>query len=95
MANFSTKFSEETPFKAGFSQDINFSIQMGNNSEYVLPPATAETLGGIKVGDNLKISGGVLSVDTSDTVEADNTKPVTSGAVQVVVGNIDVLLGTI
>lgn len=82
-------------FNAQFNENSNFVIELNSNSDYVLPPATAETLGGIKVGDNLKISGGVLSVDTSDTVEADNTKPVTSGAVQVVVGNIDVLLGTI
>lgn len=95
MATFDAKFVEEKKFPIGFSQDINFSIQLGNGSEYVLPPATNETLGGIKVGDNLKISGGVLSVDTAETVESDNTKPVTSGAVQVVVGNIDVLLSTI
>lgn len=82
-------------FNAQFNENSNFVIELNSNSDYVLPPATAETLGGIKVGDNLKISGGVLSVDTTDTVEADNTKPVTSGAVQVVVGNIDVLLGTI
>ena len=29
-----------------------------------LTPATADTLGGIKVGGNLKITDGVLSVDT-------------------------------
>lgn len=82
-------------FNAQFNENSNFVIELNSNSDYVLPPATTSTLGGIKVGDNLKISGGVLSVDTADTVEADNTKPVTSGAVQVVVGNIDVLLGTI
>ena len=82
-------------FNAQFNENSNFVIELNSNSDYVLRPATAQTLGGIKVGDNLKISGGVLSVDTTDTVEADNTKPVTSGAVQVVVGNIDVLLGTI
>ena len=38
---------------------------------------------------------GVLSVNTADVVEADNTLPVTSAAVQLTVGNIDVLLQTI
>lgn len=38
----------------------------GGGSEYVLPAATASTLGGIKVGDNLSITDGVLSA--KDTV---------------------------
>lgn len=38
---------------------------------------------------------GVLSVNTANVVEEDNTLPVTSAAVQVAVGNIDVLLQTI
>lgn len=38
---------------------------------------------------------GVLSVNTADVVEADNTLPVTSAAVQVTVGNIEELLKTI
>ena len=38
---------------------------------------------------------GVLSVNTANVVEADNTLPVTSAAVQITVGNIDALLKTI
>lgn len=38
---------------------------------------------------------GVLSVNTADKVEADNTLPVTAAAVQTTVGNINVLLATI
>lgn len=38
---------------------------------------------------------GVLSVNTADVVEPDNTLPVTSAAVQITVGNIDALLQTI
>lgn len=37
----------------------------------------------------------VLSVNTANVVEQDNTLPVTSAAVQEVVGNINVLLGTV
>ena len=37
----------------------------------------------------------VLSVNTADVVEEDNTLPVTSAAVQITVGNIDELLKTI
>lgn len=47
------------------------------------------------VGSNLKVVDGALAVDTTDTVEEDNTKPITSSGVNVVVGNIDVLLQTI
>ena len=38
---------------------------------------------------------GVLSVNTADDVEQDNTLPVTSAAVFAEVGNINALLGTI
>ena len=38
---------------------------------------------------------GILSVNTADDVEQDNTLPVTSAAVYVEVGNINALLGTI
>lgn len=61
-----------------------------------LKPATRTTLGGIIVGDNLLITEqGVLSVDTANAVEQDNTKPITAAAVYVEVGNIDALLQTI
>lgn len=49
-----------------------------------------------KVGEGLKIVGGdTLAVDTAASVEQDNTKPVTSGAVYTEVGNINALLATI
>ncbi len=58
--------------------------------------ATTENLGRIKVGSNLKIDEhGVLSVDTTDQVEQDNTKPVTSAAVYVQLGNVEALLSII
>lgn len=38
---------------------------------------------------------GVLSVNTTDTPEADNTLPITAGAVYTQLGNIEILLGTI
>jgi hypothetical protein len=61
-----------------------------------IPTAGANTLGLIKVGNNLKIdTNGVLSVDTATNVEQDNTKPVTSAAVHTQLGNIEALLATI
>ena len=57
-------------------------------------PIASETVAGVvRVGENLKISAdGVLSVDTATAVEEDNTRPVTSAAVQTTVGNIEILL---
>ena len=46
----------------------DFSEYHGGASEYVLPPATASTLGGIKVGDNLSITpDGTLSAQGGST----------------------------
>ena len=71
-------------------QEINIGVISGGGT---LPIASSDVLGGIKVGDSLKISpDGVLSVDTAKAIEEDNTKPVTSAAVFTEVGNIEVLL---
>ena len=49
-----------------------------------------------KIDDTLVWSeDGVLSVNTADTVEKDNTRPITSAAVHTTVGNIEVLLSLI
>lgn len=48
-----------------------------------------------EVDETLSLKDGVLSVNTADSVEADNTLPITSAAVFVTVGNIEALLNTI
>lgn len=48
-----------------------------------------------EIGSGLKLNDNVLSVDTADEVEEDNTKPITSAAVHTTVGNIEILLATI
>lgn len=55
------------------------------------------TGGGYNIGSGLKLDAetNTLSVDTAETVEKDNTKPVTSAAVYTEVGNINALLATI
>lgn len=50
---------------------------------------------GYKIGDGLILQDGVLSVDTINEVEEDNTKPVTSGAVYMQLGNVEALLANI
>lgn len=47
------------------------------------------------IGDNLKVVCGALTVDTANDVEQDNTRPITSAAVYVEVGNINALLALI
>lgn len=62
--------------------DISFS------ESYVLPSEV------IKTDETLSFKNGVLCVNTSKKVE-DSVLPVTSAAVDTVVGNIDILLKTI
>ena len=59
-------------------------------------PATRDKLGLVRVGENLKITTeGVLSVDVATEADPDNSKPITSAAVNAIVGNIDALLSMI
>ena len=54
----------------------------GSGGSYILPTATAETLGGIKVGNRLTISNGVLSaIDQSYTLPA--ASPTILGGIRV------------
>ena len=50
---------------------------------------------GFETDATLTLKNGILSVNTADVVEEDNTLPVTSAAVFAEVGNINALLGTI
>ena len=82
--------ADPTPDVYAQSMELLNNISLGGN------PATTETPGIIKVGENLKITeDGVLSVDTATQVEQDNTKPITSAAVHTEIGNIEVLLAAL
>lgn len=48
-----------------------------------------------KIGPGLKVVNSTLTVDTADAVEEDNTRPVTSAAVYVEIGNIEALLAAL
>ena len=54
-----------------------------------------ESGGSFTTDATLTLKDGVLRVNTASKVEADNTLPVTSAAVNVTVGNIEALLETI
>ena len=75
---------------------VRISQGGGGGAGYVLPPATANRLGGIIVGEDLQITvEGILSIIKANAVEADNTRPITAAAVYTEVGNINALLHTI
>lgn len=73
-----------------------FTVTNGSGGSGDVPIASETVAGIVRVGENLRISAdGTLSVDTATVVEEDNTRPVTSAAVQTTVGNIEILLKTI
>lgn len=80
-------------------------------ADYIDPPDESDTIdlivervaglidpgGGVyfKTDETLTLEDGILSVNTADDVEQDNTLPITSAAVYTEVGNINALLETI
>lgn len=82
--------SGELVFTMTDGKKINLGAITGRDT---LPIATKELLGAIKAGAGLTIDeNGLLSVNTANKAEKDNTKPITSGAVYMELGNIEVLL---
>lgn len=68
------------------------------NGVELVDDKTLEELGiqsNLIVGDNIEIKENKISVLTTDKVEQDNTRPITSSAVYTEVGNINILLQTI
>ena len=56
------------------------------------PPSTGVSF---ETDDTLTLKDGVLSINTTDQMEQDNTLPITSAGVYATVGNIEALLKTI
>lgn len=50
---------------------------------------------GFLTDETLTLKDGILSVNTTDQMEQDNTLPITSAGVHTVVGNIGAILDTI
>lgn len=67
--------------------------QLENDSGYLT--SSDEIGSAFTTDDTLTLKNGVLSVNTAKEVEADNTLPVTSAAVNATVGNIEIILETI
>ena len=80
MADFEVKFA---------SEESNQEVQFGE--------VQTVNIGGVsfKTDKTLKLENGILSVNTTDEMEKDNTLPITSAGVYATVGNIEALLKTI
>ena len=87
-----------TPASEGYplvqACDVQVKEDGTNLEEYIKNGGTG---GGttFTTDETLTLSGGVLSVNTTDTPSADNTLPITAGAVYTQLGNIEILLETI
>lgn len=82
------------PGSEGFWMVWNTETDQYEKSDLPLPAGGG---GGYVIGPGLKLDPktNTLSVDTADQVEEDNSKPITSAAVFVTVGNIESLLESI
>lgn len=82
MSKFNVTFRDTTAMAHTSLSDIkNQEVDMHfRDARYPIEKiATREQLGMIIVGDNLLVTeDGVLSVDTADVAEPNNTKPITS-----------------
>lgn len=79
----------------GFCKESEQLLIGGPNGTNI--PVGGNGSGGVDftTDETLTLENGVLSVNTADVVEADNTRPITSAAVHAEIGNIDALLQTI
>jgi hypothetical protein len=86
-------------FYATFEQDPELDAVMEGNPELDTEFADTTQIYGPQYhfGSGLKYDPATMtvSVDTAEVVAAGDTRPVTSAAVQVEIGNIEVLLHTI
>ena len=68
----------------------------GKTGEVKLNAEDVGAISKLSIGNGLKFNtDGKLAVDTADTAEQDNTRPITSAAVYTEMGNIDAILKTI
>lgn len=72
-------------------------IGLGFDDSVIELPSQSPSGGGVSfiTDETLTLENGILSVNTADAAEADNTLPITSAAVATEIGNIDALLKTI
>lgn len=88
--------TEEVTGNIATTQGLQGNLNADSNLKGNVTISTTTDVGAnYKAGENIDITNNVISVITTDEVEADNTRPITSSAVYTEVGNINVLLQTI
>ena len=78
-------------------EDSTSNVEIRDAPEITVAVSEITQSGGqsFKIGNGLKLKNNVLSVDTAEKVEEDNTRPVTSAAVYTEIGNIEALLSVL
>lgn len=88
--------TEEVTGNIATTQGLQGNLNADSNLKGNVTISTTANIGtNLKAGENIDITDGVISVITTEEVEPDNTKPITSSAVYTEVGNINILLQTI
>lgn len=103
MAKWTTPYLLTISFTVKDELLVLESEQQSNIRGNVISSYTVTKVGGnsngsgtsFQVGNTLKMENGILSVNTTDQMEQDNTLPITSAGVYATVGNIEALLKTI
>lgn len=90
-------YTGDSPPPLSINEAGELVYSLADGQEVNVGKVTGTGGGAYTIGAGLKLDRdtNTLSVDTADRVEADNSKPVTSAAVFVTVGNIESLLETI
>ena len=71
------------------------SVNDSDNGKLLTVKDGKWTVGELTTDESLSYEGGVLSVNTAEGADPDNTLPITAAAVASTVGNIEILLKTI
>ena len=58
-----------------------------NDTKYTLPNASSTTLGGVKIGSNINVNSGTISVNTTATPASGSTVPLTAGGAYTALSN--------
>ena len=80
--------------RLGYTEEGGLGLYAGDELLSSIPMKQEETET-VQFGHGLKVNGTVVSVDTANDFNGDNTLPITAAAVQESIGNIEALLGTI
>lgn len=68
------------------NEDELYLIQGDETGNYVLPAATSSTLGGVKIGSNITVSSGTISLSKNNITNALGYTPATLADIESAIG---------